>query len=421
MNKASHSLKQRIARSFVFLALVLASFFTFVAYIAVELIEEQVLDARLEKLAGKLIEQHQRKQMPDVPPDVNFYVNTSIPPELQRLPAGSHELLIHGTEIQAVVRTEGTDRFAVVQETTEFEHTEFIIFSALGAGFISSLMLAVILGIATARRIVAPVSALADAVARNENPALLPSLEAADEIGVLARAFAKRTEQLQQFLAQERLFTGDVSHELRTPLTVMLGAAEVLKAQLGDRPEQLAVAERLRRVAADTSERISALLLLSRTPELLDAPRTALHPVIQAELDRCQYLLAGKSVQCRIESAEREVWVDARPELIGIVVGNLLRNACQHTDAGTIAVTLKSDRLIIEDNGPGLPAAVRERLFERFVQGRKDSPEGTGLGLSIVKRVAEHIGWDIRLECPSGGGSRFVLSFQAAQLRPISS
>lgn len=415
--RARRSLKQRIARSFVLLAIIVASFFTLVSYIAVEVIEAQVIDARLEKLAGKLIEQHQKAQFPDTPPEVNFYVNESIPEALQHLPIGIHELWLNGTEIQALMRTDGTNRFAVTQETTEFEHTEFIIFTALGAGFVSSLVLAVILGMATAKRIVAPVSALADAVARNDDPTILPSLDAEDEIGVLARAFAKRTEALQQFLMQERLFTGDVSHELRTPLAVMLGAAEVLKSQLADRPEQLVVAERLRRVAAETSERVSALLLLSRSPELLDAPRTALYPLLQAELDRCQSLLFGKSVQCRIEWSE-PVWVDARPELIGIVVGNLLRNACQHTDAGTIAVRLTETRLTIEDNGPGIPATVRERLFERFVQGRKDSPEGTGLGLSIVKRVAEHIGWDIRLECPPGGGSRFILSFPSVTSAP---
>ena len=67
--------------------------------------------------------------------------------------------------------------------------------------------------------------------------------------------------------------------------------------------------------------------------------------------------------------------------------------------------------VVIEDEGPGLPPVVMARLFERFVQGSTDSPEGTGLGLSIVKRVLEHIGWDIQVECPARGGTRFILSF----------
>jgi len=404
------SLKRRIAWSFALVAFILAGFFTLVSYLSVEVIEEQVLNTRLEKLAGRLIEQHSRNLSVDTPPDVDFFVDDSIPEDLRHLSPGIHELRIAGEDVLALIRVEGGKRFAAVQEISEYEHTEHVIFAALAVGFVSSLILAVILGLATARHVIAPVTALADAVNRNADPATLPSIKANEEIGMLARAFAKRTEELQQVLMRERLFTGDVSHELRTPLTIMLGAAELLQAQLADRPAQLAVAERIRRVAAETSERVSAMLLLSRAPESLSAPRTELHALIQAELDRCRHLLIGKPVQCRVECTE-SVWIDVQPELAGIAIGNLLRNACQHAEAGTIMIRLTRDSLVIEDNGPGLPEAVRERLFERFVRGSDPSVEGTGLGLSIVKRVVEHIGWEIRHEIPSGSGSRFILSF----------
>lgn len=411
--KAAGSLKQRITRAFVLLAVLLAGFFSLVSYISVEVIEAQVVDGRLEKTGDKLIAHHRAREAVEMPPDISFFANEQIPKELQQAMPGIHELIIDGHEVQALIRVEGGSRFAVVQDMDEFEDTELVIFSALGAGFVSSLLLAIVLGVTTARHIVAPVSALADAVGRNASPGGLPSLDADDEIGVLARAFAKRTDELQQFLMRERLFTGDVSHELRTPLAIMMGAAEVLKAQLADRPAQLAVAERARRVAAETAERVSAMLLLSRSPELLDAPLTLLNPLLQSEFDRCQSLLIGKPVQCRLEWSEA-VWVHARPELIGIIVGNLLRNACQHTEKGSVIVRLATNRLIIEDDGPGIPGPVQARLFERFVQGSKDSPEGTGLGLSIVKRVVEHIGWDIRYEPSEHGGSRFILSFPSS-------
>lgn len=403
-------LKQRITRAFVLLAVLLAGFFSLVSYISVEVIEAQLVDARLEKMADELIAHHLAKEAVDMPPDISFFANEQIPKELQQAMPGIHELVIAGREVQALIRLEGGSRFAVVQNMDEFEHLELVIFSALGTGLVSSMLLAIVLGVTTGRHIVAPVSALADAIDRNASPGDLPSLDANDEIGVLARAFAKRTDELQQFLIRERLFTGDVSHELRTPLTILIGAAEVLKAQLADRPAQLAVAERVRRVAAEMAERVSAMLLLSRSTELLDAPRIELNPLIQSEVDRCQSLLVGKPVQCRLEWSEA-VWVQARPELVGIIVGNLLRNACQHTEKGSVIVRLATNRLIIEDDGPGLPGPVQARLFERFVQGGKDSPEGTGLGLSIVKRVVEHIGWGIRYESSEHGGSRFLLSF----------
>ena len=416
--KPERSLTRRIARAFVLLAVILAGFFCLVSYIAVEVIESQVIDARLDKIADTLIGHHLRSQPFDTPPDISFFANDAIPAEMRAKEPGLHELLLDRREVAALIRVEGGNRYAVVQDMDDFEHAEFIIFSSLGAGFVSSLLLAVILGIATARRIVAPVRALADAIGGNARPSDLPSLDAGDEIGVLARAFAGRTEELQQFLMRERLFTGDVSHELRTPLTVMLGAAEVLKTQLANQPRSLDAAERLRRVAADTAERVSALLLLSRAPEQLGAPRIALNPLVRAELDRYQPLLRGKPVECRFEESA-DVWIDARPELVGIAVGNLLRNACQHTEQGSVLVRLDAGRLAIEDTGPGIPTKVSERLFERFVRGRDDTVEGTGLGLSIVKRVVEHLGWEVHLERPDGGGSRFILTFPAVAEAPV--
>lgn len=407
------SLKQRITLTYILLVVAVAGAFSLVSYISVEIIEEQVIDARLAKMADRLIESHQKGHMPDAPPEVRFLIDTTVPAELRPLPAGFHELQLGNRQVHALLRDHGTSRYAVVQDVDEFEHTELVILLSLAVGFAVSVLLAAVLGMLSARRVIAPVAALADAVSRNAGPAELPSLSAQDEIGVLARAFAKRTDELQQFLQREQLFTGDVSHELRTPLTVMLGAAEVLSAQLSDYPAQLATAERIRRVADETAQRVSALLLLARVPESLEAPRTVLNTIIESEMERCRPQLYGKMVQCRLDWTE-QVSAHVRPELAGIVIGNLLRNACRHTEQGLILVQLAAGRLVVEDTGTGIPQKVRERLFERFVHG-DDRPahEGTGLGLSIVKRVADHIGWDVRLEIPEGGGTRFVLSFPA--------
>jgi signal transduction histidine kinase len=341
------------------------------------------------------------------------YINGAFPTELRDRPAGIHELLLAQGETLALIREENGNRYAVVQEMAQFEHLEVIIFSALGVGFLSSLALAVLLGVVTARRIVAPVTALADAVAASCPSSTLPGLDADDEIGVLARAFARHTDELQRVLTRERLFTSDVSHELRTPLTIMLGAAELLERGLANQPAQQKVAERIRRVAHEATDRVAALLWLSRAPEQLNAPRTEISAIVHAEVARYRPLLQGKPVQCDVEEAG-EVWVEGRAELVGIAVGNLLRNAIQNTESGKVTVRLEPTRITVEDTGPGLPEPVVQRLFERFVQGRANSTEGTGLGLSIVKRVAEHLGWDVRHERPDSGGSRFVLTFAPA-------
>jgi signal transduction histidine kinase len=407
------SLKQQITLAYMLLAVTVASVFSLVSYISVAIIEDQVIDVRLAKMADGLISAQQQGHMPDAPPDVRFLLDASIPLELRQLPEGLHELTLDNQHVHALLREQGGSRYAVVQEVDELEYTELIILLSLASGFAVSVLLAIVLGMLSVRRLIAPVAALADAVQRNAGATELPSLKAQDEIGVLARAFAKRTDELQQFLLREQMFTGDVSHELRTPLTVMLGAAEVLAAQLADQPAQCATAERIRRVAGETAQRVSALLLLARAPETLDAPRTVLNGIIEAEMERCRPLLYDKTVDCRLELSE-QVAAHVRPELAGIIIGNLLRNACQHTEQGSITVQLGAGRLVIEDSGTGIPQRVRERLFERFVhEDNWPAHEGTGLGLSIVKRVADHIGWDVRLETVQAGGSRFVLCFPA--------
>ncbi|MGV3655493.1 MAG: sensor histidine kinase [Noviherbaspirillum sp.] len=406
-------MRRRITLAFVLLALLLSSFFSLVSYVSVEVIESQVVDERLAKMAGQLIARHRMGLAQELPPEVSFFANGDIPAPLRTAPPGVHEAVLDQREAQALIIEDGADRYALVQDMEEFEHTEFIIFSALAVGSAASLALALLLGVATARRLASPLVRLADAVERDTPPHALPSQAAGDEVGVLARAFARRTEALQQYLARERVFTGDVSHELRTPLTVVLGAAEVLKSRLADRPIELAAAERIRRAAADATARIAGLLQLSRAPESLDPLPTEMLGVVRAELERCQYLLAGKAVDCALDFTG-PVTVAARPELAGIVVGNLLRNACQHTEQGRIRISLSPTRLIIEDSGPGIPEAVRNRLFERFVHGDAGPDAGAGLGLSIVKRVADHLGWEVWLEGCESGGSRFIVGFTPA-------
>jgi signal transduction histidine kinase len=406
----SHSLKNRIAGAFLLLAFAVCTFFSLAAYVAVEVAETQLINHRLEKVSGQMIEQYQH-HIPSQPVEDNFYVNQEIPPAFRNLSPGLHEVDVNDREITVLVQAIDGDVFVITNDTSDFEFTETLVFIAIGAGFLTSLLAAVILGLASARRIVAPVTALASAVERNDEPSALPSLDTQNEIGMLARAFAARTDQLQQFLSDEKLFTGDVSHELRTPLTIILGGAELLGVQLAAQPEQLAVAERIRRVAEEASERVGALLLLSQSPQALGGTQLSLTHLIEREIERYRQLLAGKPVQIQFNSDINEVWVYARAELVGIAIGNLIRNACQYTEAGTVRVRLSATQLEIVDNGPGLPGYVRARLFERFVRGGDSPHVGSGLGLAIVKRVVDHLGWQIRYEQALGGGSRFILAF----------
>jgi signal transduction histidine kinase len=100
------------------------------------------------------------------------------------------------------------------------------VFVVRHGALLGSLLLSMLLGRFVGQRLVTPISQLANAV--SEHAVELPLLDARDEIGILARAFAAHTGELRRVLDRERFFTGDVSHELRSPLTVIMGAAEIL-------------------------------------------------------------------------------------------------------------------------------------------------------------------------------------------------
>lgn len=403
------SLRRRIITAYVLLACVVCGFFGLAALVAIRSIEHALIDSRLSRAADQLIDSHWESVPQRMPPNIAIFHGNAVPTALRSLSAGLHELSMGNKSLHVLIRESRGERFVLTDDESDFESIEVRIYRTLIAAFVGCLAIAVLIGRLTASRVIAPVTALAKAVEQDNGAREFPSLRSTDEMGILARAFAARTDELNGFLLRERWFVGDVSHELRTPLTVMLGAAEVLRARLADRPDLQPVVERVRRTAVDATERVAALLLLSRAPETIDAPRIALTPIVSQEIERCQLLLDAKAVVLRL-IAPAEIYVFARPELAAIAIGNLIRNACQATEVGHVEVVLEATRVVVEDTGPGIPAAIRTRLFQGVVRTSDESSTGSGLGLAIVRRVTEHLGWSVSHEDRPGGGSRFILA-----------
>ena len=404
------SLRYRIVAAYVLLAWVVWVTFAIAAFFLIGAIENRLIDQRLSIAADRLIGQQQSGLAMTPPPHVTLYRAGSIPLAFRALAPGNYEIMLDGNSVNVLVREEGRKRYVLVDNDSDFESIKGSIYVTLAASLFACAVLAVGFGRATASRVIAPVTALAWEVERDDGTRELPYMTSSDEMGVLARAFANRTADLRKYLLRERWFVSDVSHELRTPLTIILGAAELLCARAGDRTDLLPAAERIRRTAVDMTERVSAMLLLSRAPETMAVSRIGLRPIIVQEIERCQPLLAGKPVELSY-NAPAEVHVVARPELAAIAIGNLIRNACNFTEHGQVRVVLTEGRLEVEDSGTGIPPAIRDRLFERFVRASTDPLTGSGLGLAIVRRVVEHLGWSVSLEDPADGGSRFVLTF----------
>ena len=297
----------------------------------------------------------------------------------------------------------------------------------LVGGVIGGAGLALLAGLMVARRAMAPITELTETareVERTRDPGQhIPQPEADDEVAELARTLegmlraldAARDEQ-DAMLVRQREFVADASHELRTPLTSVLAnldfLAETLHGEQGEAATSaLRSSKRMRRLVQD-------LLLLARA----DAQRVAPHQ----PLDLGSVLIEAAAELEPVADGHHivvdapQVMVDgARDELHRLVV-NLLENALKHTPRGTevhASIAERDGRVLmtVEDDGPGIPAHLRDRVFERFVRGEGDRGGSFGLGLAIVRAVAESHGGTVELADTNGSGTRFVVSLPAVR------
>jgi len=311
----------------------------------------------------------------------------------------------------------------VAQPLARVEATVGRVQAVLVFGVLVGTVISLGAGLLIARRAMAPVAALTATtreIATTRDPARRVTRPAArDEVSELAgtldemlRALAASREESEAMLRRQREFVADASHELRTPLTSVLANLELLADTLdGEREETarsaLRSTQRMRRLVAD-------LLLLARADVGRAAPRapTDVGQVLVEAASELEPVAGAHELTVEVERAPVE---GARDELHRLAL-NLMENALRHTPAGThVRAAVHHDEdtvtLTVEDDGPGIPPEVRDRVFERFVRGAGDrGGRSFGLGLSIVRAVAEAHGGTVALTSPTadGHGTRFT-------------
>ena len=408
--RSADSLHRRIVVAFVSFGIVLSLFFAVLAAVAVEGIEVHLVDNRLAEVAKWALPRQAAGLAVDLPSGLRFQRGSAIPLSLRGLPEGVTDVDVDGVGLHVLSGADAAGPYVVVDHESDYEKVELVVYAMFAVFFLGFLVLAGGLGGFVARRIVNPISDLADAVARGGSP--FPGLERKDELGILARALDAHTTELRAFLDRERFFTGDVSHELRSPLTVIMGAAEILMANAANEAMR-APAERIYRAAHEAAECVTVLLLLARAPELGRLPPVPVGAIAAREVERYRPLVAGKPVELDYYDGPAFA-IQAPAELCAAAIGNLVRNACQYTEQGAVTVALAPGRVVVEDTGPGLPAAVRDTLARSGASGAaipSRGSAGTGLGLSLVLRICEYLGATLGYEDRPGGGSRFTIAF----------
>ncbi len=281
--------------------------------------------------------------------------------------------------------------------------------------FVLVLIISGILAFRAAKQIVTPINNIdLDSHSNIPYPELAPLIDKIEEQRMMIQEESGQREEMR------REFSANVSHELKTPLTSISGFAELMAAG-GVSPDK--VTEFSKDIYKESQRLISLIndiIKLSRLDEEADLPPKKdmdLHELLLRVADDLKPV-AGKN-NIFIDVKGEETHINGVDQLLYEMVYNLCDNAIKYNYPGgkVIMETVadeKSTKLIVEDNGIGIPPEHQKRVFERFYRvDRSHSKEigGTGLGLSIVKHGAMYHNADVSMESTPGKGTKITISF----------
>jgi len=232
-----------------------------------------------------------------------------------------------------------------------------------------------------------------------------------DEIAALAARFNQTAAAIEGLLAQERQMLATASHELRTPLTRIRLALELL-AEDADAVHRGNLAHRASEDVAELDALVDELLLAARTQ-----PGVPRRPFVAVDL--CA-LVRAEAEAVSAQTSGTPVTFSGEEAMLKRMVRNLFANARLHGQGSAIRAEVRRDGqdilLAVEDDGPGVPEAERERIFAPFYRApgpRPPGDTGLGLGLALCRQVARYHGGDVRYLPRRPQGSRFEVRLPA--------
>ena len=240
------------------------------------------------------------------------------------------------------------------------------------------------------------------------------------EIEPLVSELNRLLERLQRAFAAQRAFISDAAHELRSPLTALRLQLQLLD-RAPDETERLEARARLGAAVERAIHLVEQLLALARSePQdiAMDFEKVDLAAAAAEGIKDTHDLALARKIDLGLDAAPG-LYILGNREALRTLARNLVDNAVRYTPlGGTVQVRCRSaaQRALLEvsDTGPGIPAADKERVFDRFYRRAAAEGDGTGLGLAIVKAIAERHGARIDLGEAPGGGLHVAVSFPLA-------
>ncbi|KFN49266.1 sensor histidine kinase [Arenimonas composti] len=348
----------------------------------------------------------------------------AFPDWLQALPPGYHPHVPPGSDVEYLVLVDvGADGSTIAAAF----HPEVVDRLAwwLGVSPLAIMLIAMWvlawLAYRATRRAVAPLVWLAEVVQRWDpmrpetsvlHPRNLPE-GVEGESRVLANSLHDYASRIGAFIDRERDFTRDASHELRTPLAVIRVAGDMMSADAGLSPMARRALARIQGAGRDMEALIEAFLILAREGDTgLPDDDFAVGDILDEEVQKARVMLGAKPVALELVK-DTDFHLRAPARVLAVIVANLLRNAVQHTDEGSITVSLKPGLVTIADTGVGMSAEELSHAFDAAWHSL--GGHGRGLGLSLVRRLSGRYGWQVGLQSTPGEGTVATLAFPEKQ------
>ena len=289
--------------------------------------------------------------------------------------------------------------------------------------FIVLLPLAALLIWLLVSRELRPLTDLARSVSQRTPDALDPISEhgVPAEAWPLVRSLNDLLARLQAAMQAQREFIADAAHELRTPLTALQLQAQLLERATNEAERAAATAD-LKQGLERSIHVVRQLLTLARQEPGASEPtmaRLALADLVSQTVAASANAAAARNIDLGVAGSDPAACVTGNAEALRTLLDNLVGNAVRYTPAGgRIDVSCGSGDehawLEVSDNGPGIPAAERERVFDRFYRRSGQEVAGSGLGLAIVRAIADKHRAGIELADAPGGGLRVRVDFPPA-------
>jgi two-component system, OmpR family, sensor histidine kinase MprB len=292
---------------------------------------------------------------------------------------------------------------------------------SLGGTSLAGIALSALVGLGVARGALRPVgkmSSTAERITQTRDLGERIETEGNDELSRLGATFNAMLDSLESAIRSQRQLVADASHELRTPLTSLRMNIDLLRQGVA-----LSADDRQKLLRDVTNEIEELTTLVANLVDLARGSQRDLH-LEHVRLDDVADTVVRRAearfpqLSFVLEAAPTTVWGDQ--EDLERAAWNLVENAAKWSgDGGHVEVAVAEGELIVRDSGPGVAAADRPFIFDRFYRSEAARGQpGSGLGLAIVRQIAESHGGRVELTQVSGHGAAFRLSFVEANAKP---